>query len=57
MTEKQLLVTYSVLQAIESLTQTAEIIVKMTLPIQGWEKDLTHLPKTEWPKHKQWHDG
>lgn len=57
MTEKQLLVTYSVLQAIESLTQTAEIIVKMTLPIQGWEKDLTHLPKTGWPKHKQWHDG
>ena len=28
------------------ITQTAEIIVKTTLLIQGWVKDLTHLPKT-----------
>ena len=46
MIEKQLLAAYSALQAVE-LTQMAEIIVKTTLPIQGWVKDLTHLPKTE----------
>ena len=55
--ERQLLAVYSALQAIEPITQTAEVIVKTTLPIQGWVKDLTHLPKTGWPKHKQWHDG
>ena len=55
--EKQLLAADSALQAVEPITQTAEVIVKTTLPIQGWVKDLTHLPKTGWPKHKQWHDG
>lgn len=44
--EKQLLAAYSALQAVEPVTQTAEIIVKTTQPIQGWLKDLTHLPKT-----------
>ena len=48
MIEKQLLAAYSALQAVE-LTQMAEIIVKTTLPIQGWVKDLTHLPKTGGP--------
>ena len=49
MTEKtviQLLDAYSALQAVEPITQMAEVIVKTTLPIQGWVKDLTHLPKT-----------
>uniref|UniRef100_A0A669QJJ3 ribonuclease H n=1 Tax=Phasianus colchicus TaxID=9054 RepID=A0A669QJJ3_PHACC len=46
MIEKQLLAAYSALQAVEPITQTAEVIVKTTLPIQGWVKDLTHLPKT-----------
>ena len=45
MIEKQLLAAYSALQAVEPITQTAEVIVKTTLPIQGWIKDLTHLPK------------
>ena len=43
--EKQLLAAYSALQVVELITQTAEIIVKTTLLIQGWVKDLTHLPK------------
>ena len=46
MIEKQLLAAYSALQAVEPITQTAEVIVKTTLQIQGWVKDLTHLPKT-----------
>ena len=46
MVEKQLLATYSALQAVEPITQTAEVIVKTTLPVQGWVKDLTHIPKT-----------
>ena len=46
MIEKQILAAYSALQAVEPITQTAEVIVKTTLPIQGWIKDLTHLPKT-----------
>ena len=45
MIEKQLLAAYSPLQVVEPITQTAEVIVKTTLPIQGWVKDLTHLPK------------
>ena len=45
MIEKQLLAAYFALQAVEPVTQTTEIIVKTTLPIQGWVKDLTHLPK------------
>ena len=45
MIERQLLAAYSSLQAVELISQTAEIIVKTTLPIQGWVKDLTHLPK------------
>ena len=32
-------------------------IVKNTLPIQGWMKDLTHIPKTRVAKHKRWCDG
>lgn len=35
MIEKQLLAIYSVSQAVEPITQTAEVIVKTTLPIQG----------------------
>ena len=46
MIEKLLLTTYSALQAVEPITQTAEIVVKTMLPIQGWVKDLSHLPKT-----------
>jgi len=46
MIEKQLLAAYSALQAVEPVTQTAEVIVKTTLLIQGWVKDLTHLPMT-----------
>jgi len=46
MIEKQLLAAYSMLQAVEPIIQTSEVIVKMTLPIQGQVKDLTHLPKT-----------
>ena len=46
MIEKQLLAAYSTLQVVELITQTAEIIVKTTLPVQGWVKDLTHIPKT-----------
>jgi len=46
MIEKQLLAAYSALQAVEPITQTVEVIVKTTLQIQGWVKDLTHLPKT-----------
>ena len=57
MIAKQLLAAYSTLQMVESITQTAEIIVKTTLLIQGWVKDLTHLPNVGWPKHRQWHDG
>lgn len=34
-TEKQLLATYSALQAEELITETAEVIAKTTLPIQG----------------------
>lgn len=34
------------LQVVELITQTAEIVVKTTLPIQGWVKDLTHISKT-----------
>ena len=45
-TEKQLLVADSTLQAVDLITQTAEIIVNTTLQIQGWVKDLTNLPKT-----------
>ena len=45
MVEKQLLAAYSTLQVVETITQMAEVIVKTTLPIQGWVKDLTHLPK------------
>lgn len=44
--EKQLLAAYFVLQVVELITQTAEIVVKTTLPIQGWVKDLTHISKT-----------
>lgn len=33
--ERQLLAIYSALQAVEPVTQTAEVIVKTTLPIQG----------------------
>ena len=46
MIEKQLLSAYFALQVVVLITQTAEIKVKTTLPIQGWLKDLTHLPKT-----------
>jgi len=46
MVKQQLLATYSALQVVEPITQTAEVIVKTTLPIQGWVKDLTHVPKT-----------
>lgn len=53
MVEKQLLATYSAPQAVEPITQTAEVAVKTTAPIQGWVKDLTHTPKTGWPNHKQ----
>ena len=45
MIEKQLLAAYSALQAVELITQTVEVIVKTTLLIQGWVKDLTHFPK------------
>ena len=45
MIEKQLLAAYSALQAVEPITQMAEVIGKTTLLIQGWVKDLTHLPK------------
>ena len=45
MIEKQLLAAYLALQMVELITQAAEIIVKTTLPIQEWVKDLTHLPK------------
>jgi len=38
--------TYSALQTVEPVTQTAEAIVKVTLPTQGWVNGLTHLPKT-----------
>jgi len=37
--------TYSALQVVKPITQTTEIIVKTTLPVQGWVKDLTHVPK------------
>lgn len=40
---EQLLATYSASQAVEPLTQT--VLVDMTLPVQGWVKDLIHLPK------------
>lgn len=53
MVEKQLLATYSAPQAVEPITQTAEVAVKTTAPIQGWVKDLTHTPKTGWPNHEQ----
>ena len=46
MIEKQFLAAYSSLQAVGLITQTAEVIVKTTLLIQGWVKDLTHIPKT-----------
>jgi len=46
MIEKQLLAMYSTLQAVKPITQTAEVIVKMTSPVQGWVKDLTHLLNT-----------
>ena len=45
MIKKQLLASYSTLQAVKPITQTSEIIIKITLPIQGWVKDLIHLPK------------
>jgi len=46
MIEKQLLAAYSTLQVVEPITQMDEVTVKTTLPIQGWVKDLTHLPMT-----------
>jgi len=46
MTDKQLLAAYSALQDVKPITQTAEVIVKPTLSIQGWMKNLTHLLKT-----------
>ncbi|XP_065599365.1 uncharacterized protein LOC136052867 [Cyrtonyx montezumae] len=46
MIEKQLLAAYSTLQVVEPTTQTAKVIVKTALPIQGWVRDLIHLPKT-----------
>lgn len=46
MAEKQLLATYSALQVVEPITQTAEVIVKTILLIQGWIKDLTYIPST-----------
>ena len=53
MVEKQLLATYSALQVVEQITQTAEVIVKTTLPIQGWVKDLPTFLRPGWPNHKQ----
>jgi len=44
--EKQLLAAYSALQVVELITQRAEVIINTTVPIEGWVKDLTHLPKT-----------
>lgn len=44
--EMQLLVTYSALQVVEPITQTAEVIVKTMPPIQGWVEDLALIPKT-----------
>jgi len=55
--KKQVLAAYSMLQVVEPITQTSEVIVKTTLPVQGRVKDLTHFPKTGWPKHRQWHHG
>lgn len=46
MFEMQLLVTYSALQVVEPITQTAEVIVKTMPPIQGWVEDLALIPKT-----------
>lgn len=46
MIEKRLLADLSSLEAVERITQTVEIVVKMTLQIQWWMKDLIHLPKT-----------
>ena len=46
MNEKQLLAAYSALQVREPITQTAEIIDKATLLIQGWVKVHTLLLKT-----------
>jgi len=43
---KQLFAAYSPLQAVEPITQTDEVIVKTTLPVQEWVKDLTYLPMT-----------
>ena len=53
MIEKQLLAVYSASQAVELITQVAKIIVKTTLSVLGWVKNLTHLPKMKWPKHNQ----
>lgn len=46
MIEKHFLAAYWALQALEPITQTAEVIVKTTLPIHLWVRDLTLLPKT-----------
>ena len=46
MIEKQLLSACSPLHVVEPITHTSEVIIKTTLPIQGWVKDLTHLCKT-----------
>ena len=46
MIAKQLWAAYSTLQVVEPITQTSVVIVKTTLPIQRWVKNLTHLPKT-----------
>lgn len=45
LTEKQLSVAYSALQKMEPVTTTAEVVGKTTLPIQGWVKDLSRIPK------------
>lgn len=47
MIEKQILAIYSALQTVVTITQTAVVVVKTTLPIQGWVKNLMHIPKTE----------
>lgn len=43
--EKELLVTYSALQAVEP-TIAVEVAGKTTPSIQGWVKDLSCIPKT-----------
>jgi len=56
MIEKQLLAAYTSRQVVETITQTAEIIVKATLPIKGCVRRSEPL-RWGWPKHKRWHDG